>query len=111
MKPLVGAIVVLFFLESCMNEARCNEDCNRDFSICLLVAGGGPNALGFALICQNSCTNCKEKCRYIGSGGSTSRSRTSSSGGGGGSGGGSGGGDGGGGHGGGGHGGGGIIRL
>ncbi len=108
MKPFLSAIVVLFFLESCVNEARCNEDCNRDFSICLLLANHGPNALGFALICQNSCLNCKSKCHYVSSSGTSGRSR-SSSGGGGGSGGGGSGDGGGGGHGGGGHGGGGVI--
>lgn len=110
MKQYATVIIVFFFLESCTNESRCVEDCNQDLSLCLLLANNEQNALGWAFLCQNSCSNCKAKCQSTGSGTRTSSSR-SSGGGGGGGGSGGGGGGGGGGHGGGGHGGGGLITY
>ncbi|WP_244288479.1 hypothetical protein [Leptospira dzoumogneensis] len=105
MKSAFQIVLVLLFLESCMNDDRCTGDCDKNFSMCLLVASN-ENSLGIAVVCQMMCDTCKSNCHTVtsSSGRTTSTSRGGSSGGGGG-GGGSGGDGGGGGHGGGGHGG------
>ncbi|WP_244937080.1 hypothetical protein [Leptospira selangorensis] len=109
MKSAFQIVLVLLFLESCMNDDRCTRDCDKNFSICLLVATN-ENSLGIGFICKVVCDNCKSGCYTLTSSSGGRNSSTSRGGsGGGGGGGGSGGGDGGGGHGGGGHGGSGII--
>ncbi|WP_246048614.1 hypothetical protein [Leptospira sarikeiensis] len=106
MKHAVQIVLVLFFLESCMNDDRCAKDCDKNFSICLLVASD-ENSLGIAVVCKMLCDNCKSDCNRVStsSGRTTSTSRGGSGGGGGGGSGGGSSGGGGGGHGGGGHGG------
>ncbi|WP_246839356.1 hypothetical protein [Leptospira licerasiae] len=106
MKSAFQIVLVLLFLESCMNDDRCVRDCDKNFSVCLLVASN-ENSFGIGFICKVICDDCKSDChRVTSSGRTTSTSRGGSGGGGGG---GSSGGDSGGGHGGGGHGGSGII--
>ncbi|WP_232421020.1 MULTISPECIES: hypothetical protein [unclassified Leptospira] len=107
MKSAFQIALVLFFLESCTNDDRCVRDCDKNFSICLLVATN-ENSLGIGFICKAICDDCKSDCHTVTSSGGRSSS-TSRGGSGGGGGGGSSGGGGGGGHGGGGHGGSGIT--
>ncbi|WP_165780227.1 hypothetical protein [Leptospira saintgironsiae] len=109
MKSTFQIVLVLLFLESCMNDDRCTGNCDKNFSVCLLVAKN-ENSLGIGFICKAICDDCKSDCyRVTSSGGrSSSSSRGGSSGGGGGGSSGGGGGSGGG-HGGGGHGGSGVI--
>ncbi|WP_165780139.1 hypothetical protein [Leptospira hartskeerlii] len=110
MKSAFQIVLVLLFIESCMNDDRCVRDCDKNFSICLLVANN-ENSLGIGFICKVVCDDCKSDCHTVtsSSGRTSSTSRGGSSGGGGGGGSSGGDGGGGGGHGGGGHGGSGII--
>ncbi|WP_235848615.1 hypothetical protein [Leptospira venezuelensis] len=94
MRSILPIVLVFFFLENCMNDDRCTKDCDKNFSICLLVATN-ENSLGIGFICKVICDDCKSDChRVTSSGRTTSTSRGGSGGGGGG---GSSGGDGGGG--------------
>ncbi|TGK40577.1 hypothetical protein, partial [Leptospira andrefontaineae] len=64
MKSAFQIVLVLFFLESCMNDDRCTKNCDKNFSICLLVATN-ENSLGIGFICKAICDDCKSDCHAV----------------------------------------------